>query len=90
VTLEEIQPGSLKVVAATAEHALASAIGELGIDGHCVAAGTWVIYTAMEPASIRDALAPRMPAGQLFVAEFERWSVAGDAIDPAWLLRRGH
>ena len=55
------------------------------------AAGAFVVHATVTPAALRDAL--RSPAGSdgvLLIVEFERWSSLGDAVDPAWLLRRGH
>lgn len=60
-------------------------------DLRALAAGAWVAYTEAEPAEIRDWLADGAGAGGVaFVVEFERWSSYGEAIERAWLLRRGH
>jgi hypothetical protein len=53
--------------------------------------GVFLVYTSAEPAAVRDWLAARLEQdGSVFVAEFERWSARGPAVDAAWLLRRGH
>ncbi len=51
----------------------------------------WLVYTAAEPAEIRDSLATSLGADEsVVVMEFERWSGYGPGVDSRWLLRRGH
>lgn len=51
----------------------------------------WLAYAERhDAAAIRDRIAPLADGVSVFVAEFERWSAGGDAVDRAWLLRRGH
>jgi hypothetical protein len=50
----------------------------------------WVVFAAAEPGELRDTIVGGQPGAQIMVVEFERWSSHGDAIDAAWLLRRGH
>jgi hypothetical protein len=53
--------------------------------------GVFLIHTDAEPSAVRDWLVPQLSDGEcVFVAEFERWSSHGPAIDRRWLLRRGH
>ena len=52
-----------------------------------------VLHTGRKPTlrTFETIFADALPAdGRALVVEFERWSAAGAAIDPAWLLRRGH
>jgi len=89
---DEIGPGSLKLIVA-ADTAAERALREHVRDAHLrqLGAGAWVAYTDAEPAEIRDWLAAAVGDGaRAFVVEFERWSAFGEAIDRAWLLRRGH
>jgi hypothetical protein len=52
---------------------------------------TFAVHTDAETSDIRDWLAALLGEDEsLLVVEFERWSGHGDAIDRAWLLRRGH
>jgi hypothetical protein len=51
----------------------------------------FLVHTEADTAAVRDALAATLADGEsAFVAEFERWSGWGDAVDTRWLLRRGH
>jgi hypothetical protein len=50
-----------------------------------------VVHTAEPASAIRDRLRERLVAGDyVFVAEFEKWSGHGQALDARWLLARGH
>ena len=50
-----------------------------------------IVNTTLEPAALRDLVAPALGADQqALVVEFERWSARGPTIDDRWLLRRGH
>lgn len=98
MTGERIGPGSLKLITAHAPtralHAEIAAVLNRRLrpqDIRHLYDDTFVIYSEEDTASIRDWLAPLLGQGDsLFVVEFERWSGCGEAIDRAWLLRRGH
>ena len=97
MTGDVIGPGSLKVVvldAATADtgiavgNALRDRIGEG--DVRSLGSRAWLVYTDADPGHIRDWLPQHAGGCAVFVADFEAWAGHGDAIDRAWLLRRGH
>jgi hypothetical protein len=74
--------------AAAAHAALLALLGEDEV--HTLGGGAWLAYSERyDAAALRDALAPHADGAALFVAEFERWSAAGE-IDSAWLSHRGH
>jgi hypothetical protein len=84
--------GSLKLIVGQGERVervLREQVREA--DVRALAAGVWVAYTEADPADLRDRLTAALgQTANILVVEFERWSLQGDAIDPAWLLRRGH
>jgi hypothetical protein len=88
--LDDIGPGSLKlIVGATsteAEETLRTHVHEHHV--RRLSDDAWVVYTEAEPFQIREWL--REASAGLLVIEFERWSGSGEAVDSAWLLRRGH
>ena len=91
--LEETGVGSLKLVVADGGAEVEGALREHVPDADLrqFGEGAWVAYTDVEPAEIRDWIAAAVGNdAPVFVVEFERWSAFGDAIDRAWLLRRGH
>jgi hypothetical protein len=93
VTLDEIPPGSLKLITAPDDPAIEAALLRhiRTEDVRRASATAWLAYTDAEPAQIRDWLTDALAvSAAIIVVEFERWSVMGDAVDPAWLLRRGH
>jgi hypothetical protein len=93
VTLDQVGPGSLKFIVAPDEPAIKSSLLARirSEDVRRVSATAWVAYIDAEAAQVRDWLAAVLPAGAaIVVVEFERWSAVGDAVDTAWLLRRGH
>jgi hypothetical protein len=50
-----------------------------------------IVYSGASTADLRDWISQRLEPGEsVFVAEFERWSAYGPALDRRWLLRRGH
>jgi hypothetical protein len=60
------------------------AILALGDEAHAV-------FTEMSAEEVRDALLALVEADEgLLVAEFEKWSGYGRALDSEWLLARGH
>ncbi len=90
--LDEIGPGSLKLIVAMDDPAVESTLRAHVPEQHIRRAGNaaWVIFTAADPPTIRDWLtATLQDPAMVFVAEFEHWSGYGN-IDQAWLLRRGH
>jgi hypothetical protein len=93
VTLDHVPPGSLKLVVATGDHAVADALRSVAReeDLRQISQSSWIVFSPAETTELRDALVAALPSGaSIVVVEFERWSVAGDLVDPAWLLRRGH
>ena len=60
MTLDEIPAGSLKLIVATRDEELDFLVDEWCFDGHRVSLGVWVVYTALTPAEIREALGTRM------------------------------
>ncbi|MGH6783828.1 MAG: hypothetical protein ACREBP_04300, partial [Sphingomicrobium sp.] len=83
----------LLVVASAEQHAhLEAALAGLAGAGEVrsPALGAFVVHVAMPPSELRDELRQAACIDSLFIVEFERWSALGDAIGPAWLLRRGH
>jgi hypothetical protein len=91
-----IGAGSLKIIAIETAAGATSAVEDVlrahigSSDIRSMGGGTWLVYTGADAGEIRDWLAPVAGGGALFVAEFEAWAGHGDAIDRAWLLRRGH
>lgn len=92
VSLDPVPEGSLKLVVLDTsadvsevlrEHAGADDIKPFG-------RSAWVVFTSAEPAVLRDTIRAAVPDVATIVVEFERWSVSGGTVDPAWLLRRGH
>ncbi|MDO8616877.1 MAG: hypothetical protein Q7T33_14265 [Dehalococcoidia bacterium] len=72
---------------------LAAQLAESAGEGNVLRLGgaACAVYTAEEPADLRDRLRGRLEEGEsLLVLEFERWSSSGPAIDSRWLLARGH
>ena len=50
-----------------------------------------IVTTNLEPAALRDLVAPALGADQqALVVEFERWSARGPSIDDTWLFLLGH
>lgn len=90
--LDDVGPGSLKLVIAADHPAAEAALRDhVASQNLCSAgSGAWVVFCEDEPADIRDWLAGAVPGVHALVVEFERWSAYGDTLDPAWLLRRGH
>jgi hypothetical protein len=90
--LDDIGPGSLKLVITGDDSCVRAAMLEHVPDNHIRPAGNgaWIIFTEADVADVRDWLVTAVgDAAQIFVVEFEHWSGHGD-IDAAWLLRRGH
>ena len=90
-----IGPGRLMLIVAdplshdAINAALAARIRDA--DVRSLRAGALIVYADAECADVRDWLHDALPSGaEAFVVEFERWSAIGAAIEPAWLLRRGH
>lgn len=96
--MEDIGPGTLKCVSASAPGRSLRDVIEAALLEHVAPhnvrhlhADTFAVHTEAEPSDIRDWLAALLREDEsLLVAEFERWSGHGDAIDRRWLLRRGH
>lgn len=89
--MDEIGPGSLKVIVASGPSAERALLAHVPLE-HVRPAGdgAWIVFTEAEPATIRDWVIAESGADTtVFVVEFERWSGQGD-IDRDWLLRRGH
>ena len=90
---DDAGPGSLKLIVAADDPVVERALREHVRDADLrqFGEGAWVAYTDAEPSEIRDWLAAGVGNdAPVFVVEFERWSAFGNAVDPAWLLRRGH
>jgi hypothetical protein len=89
--LDDVGPGTLKVVVAPDEPVIAKCLRRHVPEQHVRPAGrgAWIVFTEAEPAEIRDWVAAVSGDASVFVVEFERWSGQGD-IDREWLLRRGH
>ncbi len=50
-----------------------------------------IVYTADDPEKLRNRLSHLVTDNEgLLVAEFEKWSGYGKALDSVWLLARGH
>lgn len=90
--LDDAGLGTLKLIVADGDHVERALRERLrDADLRRLGGGAWVAYTEAEPAEIRDWLATADgDGGPVFVVEFERWSSYGEAIERAWLLRRGH
>lgn len=91
--IEPAGDGSLKIVVASPD-ARQAVSGELarivGAPQMRALDGAWLVHSSASTDELRDRLRAAAPsAGALFVAEFERWSSAGE-VDAAWLSRRGH
>lgn len=96
-TPDPIVPGTLKLILFDAPAdavARASACLRERVrdeDVRSIGAYAFIIYNGADPADVRDWLASLLGDGEsVLVTEFERWSSRGDAVDPRWLLRRGH
>jgi hypothetical protein len=88
-TLKLITTNAPREIAALIEAALRDRIGAEEL--RCMGDGAFVAYCNAAPSEIRDWLAPLLnETDTLLVAEFERWSSRGPAVDARWLLRRGH
>jgi len=95
---DAIGAGTLKLIVVTAADASLAATAESELRARIPAAdlrvlgpGSYVVYGEPSASDVRDWLARALPsASSVLVAEFERWSSFGDAIDVRWLLRRGH
>jgi len=90
---DDAGPGSLKLIVAADDPAVERALREHVRDADLrqFGDGAWVAYTDAEPSVLRDWLAAALgDSATVLVVEFERWSLHGNAVDPAWLLRRGH
>jgi hypothetical protein len=89
-----IEPGTLKCVIATmGTDALLAALPKRvrPDDIRRIGPAALVVYTALEPAELRDWLSGYLEGGEsLLVIEFEKWSGFGDRVDRVWLLERGH
>ncbi len=88
-----IGPGRLMLVVSDPQwhDAIEASIRVHATDVRPLRPGALVLYADAECAEVRDWFAGALPAdARAFVVEFERWSAAGAAINPAWLLRRGH
>lgn len=93
--IDEIGPGTLKLIVASSPEAAAVAERALRVrvrDADVRRLGdALLVYADLSPAEIRDAIRGGLPQGEsVLVAEFERWSSAGAAAETEWLLRRGH
>lgn len=94
----QIGPGSLKCVTVwSANRPLGDLMAETlrahvrAKDVRRLYGEVFIVYTDAEAAAIRDWFAQRLQEGEsVFVAEFERWSGYGPALDWRWLLFRGH
>ena len=94
----EIGPGSLKLVSAwSPRHSVRERVAAVlqrhirAEDIRYLHGRVFLLYTAAEPATIRDWLAPYLEDDEsVFVVEFERWSGYGPSPDRDWLRRRGH
>jgi hypothetical protein len=95
---ERLGPGSLKIIVTSSPtRTLRDAIDAAlrahvrGEDIHAIADGALLVHAEAGAGALRDLLAPLLGEGEaVFVAEFERWSSHGLAIDRRWLAARGH
>lgn len=92
MTLDDIGPGSLRIVVANDTDGVEFALREWFSEEHArqLAPGVWVVFGPYELSELRDAIGPRMSDKFVFIVEFERWAGLGAHVDPTWLLRRGH
>jgi hypothetical protein len=90
--MDTISPGALKLIVASHDVTIAGALAAhvRHQDIRALAPNATLIYTDANNATIRDWLRPHAGDASVIVVEFERWSAHGEAIDTAWLLRRGH
>ena len=95
--MSRIPPGSLKLVLFGGPRSLRARIASAlagripGDELRPLGPSALLVHTEAEPAEVRDWLAAVCPpGGWVFVAEFEKWSARGGAVDAAWLLARGH
>ena len=91
MTLDDVGPGSLKLIVATNDEDLEFVLGEWfnNDQRRRLSPGVWMTFGHYDVATLRDNIRERMDDGIVFVAEFEHWAGYGD-IDQEWLLRRGH
>ena len=92
MTLDEIGPGSLKLIVCAASPAVERLLRGHVPEHHIRPAGdaAWIIFTEADLPTVRDWLTTTgSTPSSVLVVEFEHWSGYG-AIDQAWLLRRGH
>lgn len=96
--MDEVGAGSLHLVSAASprrpmrqvvEAALLSVAGSA--DVRHLHAGAFLVFSERTPSELRDRIAQHLEEDEsAIVVEFERWSSYGPAVDPRWMLRRGH